>query len=71
MTKNLPKLGQGPTRAKIDKLKKTIATQNEETKEKDKIIEEYQNMKDKFLTDIDKIKNKLTGKPYLIGSRHS
>jgi hypothetical protein len=54
----------------IDKLKKTIATQNEEIKDKDKIIEEYQKLKAKLLTDIEKMKNKLIGKPYLIGARH-
>jgi hypothetical protein len=54
----------------IDKLKKTIATQNEEIKDKDKIIEEYKKLKAKLLTDIEKMKNKLSGKPYLIGSRH-
>jgi hypothetical protein len=54
----------------IDKLKKTIATQNEEIKDKDKVIEEYQKLKAKMLTDIEKMKNKLSGKPYLIGARH-
>jgi hypothetical protein len=54
----------------IDKLKKTISTQNEEIKDKDKVIEEYKKLKAKMLTDIEKMKNKLSGKPYLIGARH-
>jgi uncharacterized phage infection (PIP) family protein YhgE len=56
--------------AKIDKLKKTIATQNEEIKDKDKVIAEYQKLKTKMQTNIDQMKDKLFGKPYLIGARH-
>jgi len=56
--------------AKIDKLNKTIATQNEEIKDKYKIIEEYQKLKAKLLTEIEKMKNKLTRKPYLIRAKH-
>jgi hypothetical protein len=54
----------------IEKLKKTIATQNEEIKDKDKVIEEYQKLKSKMLIDMEQMKNKLSGKPYLIGARH-
>jgi hypothetical protein len=41
----------------IDKLKKTISTQNEEIKDKDKVIEEYQKLKSKMLTDIEQMRN--------------
>jgi hypothetical protein len=54
----------------IEKMKKTIATQNEEIKDKDKVIGEYQMLKAKMLTDMEQMKNKLSGKPYLIGARH-
>jgi hypothetical protein len=54
----------------IDKLKKTISTQNEEIKNKDKVIEEYQKLKAKMLTYIEQMKNKLTCKPYLIGAKN-
>jgi len=36
----------------VEKLKKTISTQNEEIKDKDKFIEEYKKMKAKMLTYI-------------------
>jgi hypothetical protein len=55
----------------IEKLKKTISTQNEEIKDKDKIIGEYQKLKEKDANIyMEQMKNKLSGKPYLIGSRH-
>jgi chromosome segregation ATPase len=61
----------------IEKLNKSISTQNEEIKvfkeqlkDKDKIIEEYHKLKAKMLTDIEQLQNKLSGKPYLIGARH-
>jgi len=44
----------------IDKLKKTITTQNKEIKDKHKIIEEYQKLKAKLLMDTKKMNNKLT-----------
>jgi hypothetical protein len=54
----------------IEKLKKTISTQQEEIKDKDKIIGEYHKLKAKMLIDMEQMKNKLSGKPYLIGARH-
>jgi hypothetical protein len=38
--------------------------------DKDKIIEQYQKLKAKMLGDIEKLQNKLTGNPYLVGARH-
>jgi hypothetical protein len=46
----------------IEKLKKTVATQGEEIKDKDKVIAEYQKLKAKMLTDMQQLKNKLSGK---------
>jgi thioesterase domain-containing protein len=54
----------------IEKLKRTIATQGEEMKDKDKVIAEYEKLKAKMLTDIEQLKNKLSGKCYLVGARH-
>jgi hypothetical protein len=54
----------------IERMKKTIFAQNEEIKDKDKVIEEYHKLTTKILTDMEKMKNKLSGKPYLIGARH-
>jgi hypothetical protein len=54
----------------IEKLNKTISTQNEEIKDKDKIIGEYQKLKVKMLTNIEEMQNNFFGKPYLIGAMH-
>jgi hypothetical protein len=51
-------------------LKKIISTQNEEIKDKDKIIGEYHKLKAKMLTYMEQMKDKLSGKPYMIGARH-
>jgi hypothetical protein len=51
-------------------MKKTIATQNEEIKYKDKFIGEYQNLKVKMITYMEQMKNKIVCKPYLIWARH-
>jgi hypothetical protein len=51
----------------IEKIKKTNTKQNEEIKNKEKIINEYQILKAKMLIDMDNMKNKLSKKPYLIG----
>jgi hypothetical protein len=54
----------------IEKMNKTISTQSEEIKNKDKVIGEYHKLKYKMLIDMGKIKNKLSGKPYLLGAKH-
>jgi hypothetical protein len=54
----------------IEKLKRTVATQDEEMKGKDKFLAEYENLKAKLLTEIEQLKNKLCGKCYLVGARH-
>jgi hypothetical protein len=46
----------------IEKLNKTIVTQGEKIKDTDKIIEEYQKLKAKVITYIEKMKNNLSGK---------
>jgi hypothetical protein len=51
-------------------MKKTIYAQSEEIKYKDKVVEEYQNLKDKMIANMEQIKNNLSGIPYGIGARH-
>jgi len=54
----------------IEKLKRTIGTQVQEMKEKDKVIAKYEKLKDKMLIEIEQLKNKLCHKFYLVGARH-
>jgi hypothetical protein len=54
----------------IEILKKTILEQNEQIKDKEKIIAEYQKLKTKMLTDMEQMKTKLTCKPYFLGAKH-
>jgi hypothetical protein len=54
----------------IEILKKTISEKKEEIKDKDKTISEYQKLKAKMLTDMEQMKTKLSGKPYLVGAKH-
>jgi hypothetical protein len=55
---------------KIEKMKKTKSAQNEKIQDKDRVIGEYQKLKFKMLIDMEKMKNTLSGKPYLVGARH-
>jgi len=61
----------------IEKLKKSMSMENDEInifreqlKDKDKTIEQYQNVKAKLQGDVEQLQGKLIGKPYLIGERH-
>jgi hypothetical protein len=54
----------------IENLKKTISTQEEEIKNKDKVIGEYQKVKSKKLTDMERMKNTFSRKSYMIGDIH-
>jgi len=55
---------------KIEKLKKTVATQGEKIKDKDKIIVEYEKLKAKLLIKIEQLEKKLSRKSYLVEARH-
>jgi SMC interacting uncharacterized protein involved in chromosome segregation len=54
----------------IEKLKKKIETLQDQAKDKDKVISEYQKIKSNLKAEIEQLKHKKVGKAYLIGARH-
>jgi hypothetical protein len=46
-------------KAEIEKLKRIIATQDEEMKEKDKVIAKYEKLKDKMITNIEEVEEQI------------